>query len=415
MNKKLVILLFVLVSSCIVFVSAEPILNIENQVVAKETVIGEILGAEQGLTQDDLKIYEGRREMSFEKEIIFYNSSYYFYFIPIKEGIFNLEIDGVLYKENNGLKEKSFEEEISVSGNTTQVLSVKPGAVYSSSPFVFLTNSGDEAFEVSYNEETISLNAGASKKVLFTPETEFSYFVVSSYRDFKVPVVYLEFNGTENTIGGDVNISENETKKIDVEIKPVEIEIKALANEAQDFSVTVLNYGEMIEDIQVNSKLKDLEIFSPEKIERNEKINFSFSSDKTGYFQDNVSIKIHGIEKIINVNIYVFPENSTEAVLETKEKSCVELNGKLCASGEDCVGSVEYAGGFCCLGECKKIGGESSKWGWLIGLVFLGVALGGVYYFYKKYKRFKPETLHDKFKKTDTNLSKRTHGSLTKN
>lgn len=86
-------------------VSAIPEITFQNEKFQpQETILAQISGEfAKEISDSDIKFFEGRKQISFEHEVSFYNDTYYLYIYINREGNFTLKIEDILYKEQRKL------------------------------------------------------------------------------------------------------------------------------------------------------------------------------------------------------------------------------------------------------------------------------------------------------------------------
>jgi hypothetical protein len=178
-------------SSSLVLEELNPNLN------AGETFVGRIeADLVRSISNSDVKVYEGRREVYLEKNIYRVDNLTFIYVIFTKSGNFRIEINDILYNYGGNTKWGSITKEVSVSDKQSKSLSVKPGIVYGSNISVVLSNVGSEALQVGLQNQNVNVPVGTFRRVYLNPEKEFFYLSVQSYgKTFTIPVIY--FNLTE--------------------------------------------------------------------------------------------------------------------------------------------------------------------------------------------------------------------------
>ena len=92
---------------CLSLVSSTVIIEeLNKDLQAGETFVGRLeLNLKDGLNKGDIKLFEDRREVFFDKDVVRYGNLTFIYVIFPKEGNFSLKINSFLYYENNILRE----------------------------------------------------------------------------------------------------------------------------------------------------------------------------------------------------------------------------------------------------------------------------------------------------------------------
>lgn len=399
MKRKMILLLLVLLIS---YGSAFPQLNVsDTNPQPYETVIGSISNFEGSLESSDLKFFEGRRETSFEKDMMHVNNTYYFFVVFGREGNFSLVMEDLVYKQDDQLKEISLTKNFTVKkvddGNGSSILSVRPGFLdLEEAGELTILNRGDLPVEFKYLKDKTTLVAGDSKKIVIKPDEEFSEILIESYKDFSIPVKY------KSQI--DVPIIESKENLGSLRASYEKIRVEKLQGENFLEPFELYNFGEFnITKIKIISELKFLKIETEEEISIGESSNVTLKGvlSEAGSFKDKLSIKYSEnsseFEMIIPLEFYVYKTNSTPAEKDNEAK-CWDLGGGFCDESETCDGkkSIEIEG--CCIGGC--IGGQNSSGGiggngGLVGIIILLIVGIVGYLVWKKYKGFKPKQGED--------------------
>jgi preprotein translocase subunit Sss1 len=391
MKKESVFILFLFFVS---LASAVPSLEIYGENFQPyETVVGNISGVSQNLDSSSLKFFEGRREVSFEKDLIAYEGIYYFSVVFNREGNFSLKLENVLYYEGENLNSASLEEnfEIKYEGeNFTRILSIKPGVVFTTGDFdLTLKNVGEDLVNFSYGEKNkSSLESGESEKISLSPSANFSVFEVKSYKDFFVPIIYFNITQTNNTV---------EEKVLSLKPAIEALEFSFFVGDKLSSKIELFNFGEEnLTDVSVKTELDFVKTNLVKEIEGKSVVNLSLEGTlkNTGLFKDNLTISYteNGSEEkvLIPLTVYVFAANSSEEEV-ANSLDCFSLGGEICDSGEFCEGTNSTRVDKCCVGSCKKLGGDEGSSKVVVGLLiisFLGIV---GYVIYKKYKNVKPQ------------------------
>lgn len=401
-----------------------PSLNFQkNDYQPQETIIGEMRGIESLITRNDIHIYDGRREILFEKNIVFFNNTHYIYFIPTKEGVFDLKINNLLYKENDILKsfniDKKFNiKKILIDGNKTKIVGIQPGIYVGNSPTIFLTNYGNDFLEIIYENENITLNPGDSKKMNVIKKDGFSYAKIKTYSEFSIPTIYNTLDEATNNTANDTK--QNESNSIYL-IVPQNITVTMSKNESNEHFIEIFNGGNVdLKNIEIKSSIDFLKIDDVDLIEINEnkKIILVLSNTKEGIYSGKIEFYLNNsILDETNITILVFKNYSEENIFKNiydagALPTCAAGGGKFCTDQEECVGETPDCGLYecwtynpseslkpCCLVECKKINEDSGSSNQMIfiGIIILVIVAGSIYFFYKQSNRIKSQSTQDKF------------------
>ncbi len=408
------------------FTLAEPSLTLQQENIQPgETIFATIETSGkfiEEISKSDIKFLDGRKEVFFEFDVKFYEGVHYFYAYAINEGNYTFEISDILYKESEELKSAKIVKNISIVKNllknedtnetSYQILSIKPGYIFSlDTPNIKLINSESYPLNVSYSGGEITLPAFGSKEIEFLPEEVFSYFNISSYRDFSIPVIYPPANES-------FYIEED----LDLKSNPVSLLVN-LVLEAEGLEIIELfNFGDgEITNMTFSSGLEFLEIEEFDTIQGRGNVNLTlkFSPERLGYFQDELKIDYSqsGFRNSFRVplDIFVLPVGSVEEDFEISSETCSEKEGSICTSAETCEGdaSITKGGVYCCLGSCVEVesGEESERFSWFFGLLIF-VILGVIgYLIYKKSRKVAPSKPEEKLKESSDNYAERIKGN----
>ena len=190
-------------------VTAVPSLKFQNeQIRPGETIFATITTTGEftkQIEEKDISFYEGRKQVSFESDITFYNNTYYLYIYTTRQGNFSIQIADVLYNEN-GLKSLTIIKPFNISNeiiineaneSLKKILSIKPGFIFTvETPIIKLINKGTVTLNITYNKNKLSLEPLTTREIILNPTQIFSYFNISSYKEFSVPIIYLSAKNT---------------------------------------------------------------------------------------------------------------------------------------------------------------------------------------------------------------------------
>jgi len=418
---------FVFIMSVLFMISfcyAIPQISIQkSNYVPSETVLGTISGVEGGLTRDSLQIFEGKREVSFEKDVALIEGNYYFYIIPPKEGNYDLKISNVLYRENGVLKSVDLDQVFNVSqkldaNNKTYGLTIRPGFYAGYTPVISLTNNGQEDLNISYENSSISLAAGETQKV-YPQEEGFFIFNVSSYDSFQIPVYNLNNIVNASTI---TNISQwNASLEV-----PINLSLSLLKDTEQNFSITLRNFGSSTYvSFQTDLDFVNLTSYDSQ-IDQDQTKNFvlNFNASEVGaytgkieYYVNNTKINETRLDLYIFSNLTslnTFQQIVNNASTNPSPQTCDEMGMFSCDDNQNCpTDSFSYdfvTKKKCCSVQCVTVGSSTSSTGILIGIIALVVVGGAGYYLYRRMKKFRGLKPEEQFKKVVAQYDKKSIG-----
>ena len=474
MKRSIVIFLLLFLVS---LATATPLLEFQHeQIQSGETIIATISTTGEfikQIEQSDITFYEGRRQVSFESDIIFYNGTHYLYIYTTRQGNFSIQVANILYEENNELKSITITKSFNVTDEIIkEALSIKPGFVFTAgTPTIKLINRGTVTLNLVHGEDELSLEPLTFQQVALTPSQTFSYFDVSSYKSFSIPIIYLSannpstnltanttstnttstnssanatyFNATTNVtlvnstinttlVNLTANISfVNLTANISFESPSIQHSLRAEPELllAELFTsakikkmIQLFNFGdENLTEIQATSDISFVGIGQLEDmpIRGVQDLILNLAPETSGHFQGHVNITYTQNETQYTISIplslFVLPEGNTMEDFEISEETCEEKSGTVCQLDEGCEGKTTFTKNSkaCCLGICQPIAKDKPEgdYGWLIALgIFIVLGAGG-YYLYKKQKAMVPKSSEDRLKEVSEKFKKRMTGT----
>jgi hypothetical protein len=383
------------------FVSPEIILEeLNKDLQAGETFIGLInLDFKNDITKEDIKIFDGRRYLFSAQGIVRYGNLTFFYMTFPFPGNFSLILDKFLYFENSSLIEGSINKTIFIKNSTSSILTFSPGILYGPKPFIFIINSGSDSIQVELQGNKSELEPNSSKKIFLSSLKEFTYLDVSSYRNFKIPVI-PDYSNIEKNIS---QIIPNESKIIEnyslldsFKIISPKIQGNITVNKSFNFFVELVNNLNTSILLNLSSNLVKIEFNQTVLLGPYEhyNLNVSFLSKNTGIFVGNLSFYSNNISKELPISFIVLENYSIfNEFFEEKNSnlSCEDSGGEICLINQECTypGSIRFINGFCCVGGlCNDLNSPSSsnKKNSFLGFFFIFLAGIIIYFSYKKFK-----------------------------
>jgi len=419
------------------FISAEPTLIFQHENIQPgETILATITTSgefSEEISNSNIKFFDGRREISFEFDILYYEGTHYFYAYTQNEGEFKLQISDILHEEDGILKSKTIEKQFNVTKDFlfdeetnesyTEILSVKPGLIFTSvSPKLRFTNKGTRTFNISFNDSQLSLTPQQTEEMIFNSDTNFSFKTIQTYKEFQIPVIYLNQIDSNSTV-----IVPDPPSSDEIKIRPYPLQINLTVGEEKTRQITIFSFSD--ENITLSKITSDIPFLQIEQInfleaKTSKKLNLTFTPSATGHESGSLNIFFNKSNEskntILSMSIFILPLgiNETNVTLEVVRETCEEIGGDICGISETCDSEAKFTseGEYCCLSSCVQSqsnneGSESSKGLW-IGIVIL-LALGGAgFYFYKRQKRVSPQKPKDKIIETSEKYNNRLKGSL---
>ncbi len=404
--KKFFLIFFLVLLSFQLISAVE--FNLRGDFSSGETIITKVSGNFlTPLSKENVLFY---REPSHVKVPIDYAilkiiDEYYVYvFISGKpSGNYSFSIENVKYLEGTKTVEDNIVRNFTIT-NEIADFSLKPGFIVSSGDFfVEVQNLKDRQITINVKTQSqnasernifvfsggvtakempVSVNSGEIKKINFklgtgNPSLQ-KIGLTSGNITYSLPV-YITTSGEQTPEASRLEPSElvssiptkSITKKTvylyntgDTEIRNISF---SLSGEIKPF----VNLSDShIDKINANSNYPlELSLFSPGEIEVSGSLKANINGEKMLYSQ--ISLKF--LDNYIPVN-------------ESKQsdKTCSELNGRICSSSEKCSQQTIYAtDNVCCPGNCISAKKGNST-GIIIAIIILVVIAGGLFWFYKK-------------------------------
>jgi len=341
----------------------------------------------------------------FPSDIAFYNGTYYIYVYVTRVGNFSIHISNVLYRDSDGLKSVTIVKKFNVtSGKITdektnktfkEILSIRPGFVFSmTAPTIKLINIGDVVLNLTYGKNETSLEPMESKEIILSPPVGFSYFNISSYEDFSVPIIYL--GAEKNTTNKSVVV------RLGLKQSPKLLFAELFTDNETEKIIQLFNFGdENVTDVSAKTDILFVKIDGLGDVTGRGVRNISviFNAETPGHFKGNINITYtqYGVEHLllIPMSLFVLPKGNSSGNFTASAKTCKEMSGVVCKDGEICDAGATFTRGgeYCCLGTCQpnETKSKSGGYGWLVG-IFILLAIGGAgYYLYSKTEKNRSE------------------------
>jgi len=355
--------------------------------------------------------YEGHVRIPVDWGMVKVDSDYYIYALleGKHEGNYSISIENVKYMKGSETISGNLARNFTIT-NATADFSIKPGAVASTGTFsldvqnlqdkqITITaqtqeaNNSDRDITIRTQEGTFvktdsySLYSGGNQRINFISGTGYpslQTIKVSSGSFTYIVPVYIStaslpsqtaynMEPTELISSIPTNVISKKTIFIyntgNSEIKNITL---TLSDSISPFVNLSQNY---IDKIEPNTNLPvELSFFSSAETEVQGTLKANINSQAFLYSQ--ISLKF--------LNDYV-PANETET---SSVKTCGELAGKVCSSGEKCDKEIVYAkDNVCCLGSCVSTTKKSSTGIWIAVGILVVIAFGLFLFYKKKYKK----------------------------
>lgn len=437
MRYKILLLLALLIP----LIPATPILKLQDESIQPgETILATITTSGEFVEKIDksqIKFFEGRKQITLESDILFYNNTHYLCIYTNQEKNITLKIENILYRESGTLQSKTITQNLTISKNTlinketnetyTQILKIKPGFISPTrTPELKLTNAGTQIINITFDEEEIKIAPFSTYELKFIPKKTFSLTEISTYKNFLIPTIYLLPTKNLTFIPP--------VTKADLQQSPETLLVETFTDTKSQETIQLFNLGdENLTELKISMPTDFIETEALQNISARgtQNITLKLEPKNPGNFQGtiNISYMQNGTQNILEIptTILVLPKGEPEESFQVQEESCDQLSGQICEKGFLCNGTHTFTkkAEYCCLDSCVPINSEdttSTGFGWIVALLILAT-LGFIgYYFYKKQKEMlsqKSKTplsaTTEKFeKRLYGNKSRRTTGKITK-
>jgi len=389
----LIMLAFLLLVSS---VSAVEISLTKESYMPGETLQGEIEGIfPNGLSAENIFFYR-ERNIPVEYDLIKLGNKYIFYaLLPQKEGNYTMKIKNALYETDTGISNEEIVKEFTISSlNQTNktIISFNPGFIVAKDDFYIIVKSSENTIiTTTFMNETqaIPLTRNIEKKVYFSISGITNYTETSiQLQEYSIPVLIFP---KSSAIPAPIEES-------NLRFNPLEITAVLMKSELYSFSVALINFGEenlsniLLEypNASLNVGLSSEIIPELESKER-EFVNITFSSAKEGNFSGEIIASAENYSAELHYDFQITEDRTkvdlNNASTYTEDKTCSELNGKVCGADEVCsIPIILTTDGSCCKGECnaKKKEGSST---WIYGIIILLVVAAGLFLFWLRMRK----------------------------
>jgi len=409
--RKLLLIIFLIFLFSPLISSVE--FNLKENFQQGETIIAKLSGNFiTPITKDNVFFYREHVRIPMDYGIEKINKDYYIYasLLGKTQGNYSISIENVKYMSGNEIVTDSIIRNFSII-NTTADFSLKPGVIVSPGDFFLevqnlkdnsitinvktpAANGSERDISVITQETTaktlsLSLISGEVKKIYFKIGNGLPTFqkieLTSGNFTYEVPVyifsasefqeVFYKLEPSQLILSLPTN---SVTKKTIFLYNTRKSEIKNISLSLSDGIEPFVNLSQYyIDNLAPESNIQiELSFFSPGETEVSGNLKANLNGEVMLYSQ--ISLKF--------LNNYT-PPNETQ---QSSQKTCAELNKKICGSKEVCDGEVVYArDNVCCSGNCVSTEKKSST-GIIIAIfIFVALIVVGIWFYRKKYRKAK--------------------------
>ncbi len=407
MNSKGFITLSVLILLFLPLLSAVEF-DVKQNYSQGETMIAKLSGNFlSSVSKENIVFYRESVKIPVEYDIAKIGNDYYIYAVLSgkSQGSYSVSFENVRYMKGSEISQENIVRNFLITEQTAD-FSVNPGfAVTASDFFIEVQNLQDK--EITINIKT-ELNTTAGREifaVLNDAGTKSGSLVLSSGEikdiQFKLGTgekvfkkIELKSSNFTYEIPVYIYASSTEEKKEEFRLEPSELIVSASTNTDNKRTIYLYNTGtEELRDIVLSfsNSLKPYANVSNYKINKlapnsNIPIDMHFFSSGEAEIKGHVKASASGMLTYSQISLK-FLSNYIPPNVTAKDyaiKTCAQLQGTVCGSGEACnVTSIKAKDDWCCIrGTCVKT--FKSYTGRIIGVVIVVVVAAGLVWFYKK-------------------------------
>jgi len=407
MKKELIILILLLIFP---FISAAEI-QIKENYSSGETLIAKISGDfKTPILEDNIVFYRGHVKIPMVYDVGKIDNDYYVYAIlpdSSDSSNYSINIKNVKYSQGGQVSDEEFSKTFMILSQKAN-FSVNPGFVITKTDFSinvqnFENHDIDVSIKINKKEETkgffaslfpssdnqetsVTVKSGAASKVDFKLQD----FNQSTFQTITLSADSLEYN-----IPVYIFVEVYEPELEEFRFEPTESNISINVNSQKTKVVYLYNIGDSeLNNIElsVSDSLRSYITLSKYYIDKlDDNSNFAVeltikSGANKAFLRGNIYAQ--SSDKLISLPISLdileaskeLPEDVDSYVLI---KTCKDLGGTVCSSGQKCSGKEESASdGQCCLADCSSSSdGLSFK---IIGVVLILIVLGILYWFFAR-------------------------------
>lgn len=384
-----------------------------------ETIIGSIENTSAKIGIDNLKIFEGRREVSFEKGLISVDNSYYFYIIPPKEGYFEIELVSIKANDLGNTGKSGLKKNITVSKNESEVkFSVSPGVYSGKSPSTTVRNLGQEGVSITYGNSSIYLEPEEYKKIFLDVPSGFSIYSIG---DYKIPILNLvekienqTVDEKNTTIEEELDLSEGSLHCLIINYSTFYSVVK---ESVSNFTIYLYNNcSRELQNLSFSSEEGRIDFYNDNIIlleEQQKPVMIRIREKEIGNYSEKIFIKMDNVTLAnLSTRLYIFSDNTDKESFEEEASkqthtSCTVAGGTFCDQDTQYCDSDnrfldQGENKICCLGKCKNLKGKETNWGNIL-IAILGIGIIGFvgYYLYNRYKKMKSPQAEDRFREAE--------------
>ncbi|MCW8965356.1 MAG: hypothetical protein OQK82_01515, partial [Candidatus Pacearchaeota archaeon] len=411
---------------CLPLISSVEI-NMQDSFNQKETITASFSGTFLNtLTKDNIVFYREHIRIPIDFELLRVEDFYYIYALNDKSsGNYSFSLEDIEYYKQGEIVDEPVSKNFSINKEFAD-FSINPGFIKTIEDFeielqnlqdkeliidinsrsladsnetssgffgslfgnFFLSITGSAVYEI--NEQTsITLSPNEIKEIEFKvsdiPNATKELIVLSSQNTLYEFVLYIPQ-------------AVSAPKEISLNFKPSELIVsleKGLTNEE---IVILENVGnkilenitfELSNDLEEYIELSDTEIYDLEPNQSKEITLLFDSKNLNQTFQGELTARIPNETEDLVIIFELIGNNDTET--SSISSKCVDLNGKLFESPDECDGEIRFANdGNCCLGEIKEP--QKTNTGLIIGwLIIMTIIITLIWFFKFKYKKGKQE------------------------
>ncbi len=360
-------------------------------------------------TSDNVFFYrDGHIRVSFVYETSKINDDFYIYALlnGKQAGNYSIVLGNVRYMNGALESDENITKDFTISGNLSD-FSVTPGFVSTSEDF-FLEVQNLQSEEITVSTSTsdnllapnsINIKSGEIKEINFVRSGQGSFETIklsSPNTEYFIPVS-AGVNVTPSSSQQTASSSDESFK-----FEPNRVSISMATDTTSKRIIYLLNTGD--------TKITNLTFFVPASLSPYVTVSSSKDIKLNSSEQVEIAIDSGSVEKNVVGTIIARTENSSSSfvisldfvkdyVPPVEESSttetlvlttCTQLKGNICNENQTCSGeTAKVREGVCCLATCETT--QKSSTGKIIGWSMVAVVILFLFYFFKRYKRVRPQ------------------------
>lgn len=363
--------------------------------------------------RENIVLYRGHVRTAIDAQISKIDDDYYL-FAPLagkEPRNYTLTIEDVAYMKGSIKVTEDLSKNFTIAEEYASFI-IDPGFIVTKEPFLItLDNLEDEEVIIEMEITTLNGDEGGIKN--YEEDVIHELSIKPGAEEFKFELDFLPgptsklMSFTYDNLTYEIPVSlyvdeqSQQSQTFAFDIQPQELELTMPTHDSLSRLIYIYNTGTgTLNDVQVkiSDSLKPYVTLSEDRFSQilpnsNANLNMSVVSGATNSIGGKLEVTTEeGVYNDIRISIRFregyepSPEESGEEVTTDENCESSAIGGKICLNNQDCDGEEIYAkNGLCCIGVCKtRPSGAVWKWiGWSLLVVLI---LGGIWFYFKKYR-----------------------------